>query len=469
MTDARTVVQAMWQGGVRYFDTAPHYGLGLSERRLGEALGRYPREEYVISTKVGRVLEPNPDGAGARDDEGFDVEALWRRRWDFTAAGVRTSLAQSLERLGLDRIDVVYLHDPEDHMDVAIEEALPALVELRDAGTISSIGIGSKDSTAIAQLIRTGLIDIAMVAGRYTLLEQPGTQDVLPAAVEQDVAIVAVGVYNSGILAKPVPDPTSTYDYGTVPPEIYARAVRIADICNAHRVTLPQAALHFPLRHPAVVNVTVGIGRPAHVPATLRVYEHARPGRAVARPPRRRTDRRRGVVSEHELWYRTPAGSWNEALPIGNGSLGAMCSGNGIEAVLQINDETAWSGSPASESLAPVVSASTAAEALALAREAIARGRHDEADAALKRLQHRHSQSFLPFGSVHLRVHGTGGGDVTDYRRGLDLRTATHTITARSTGSPSNTARGSAARIRSWCTNWMRRRRSMRSCRCRRR
>jgi D-threo-aldose 1-dehydrogenase len=267
--DAQRVIEAMWRGGVRYFDTAPHYGLGLSERRLGATLAQFPREDYVISTKVGRVLEPNPEGAGARDDEGFDVEALWRRRWDFSAAGVQTSVAQSQDRLGLDRIDVVYLHDPEDHMEVAITEALPALVELREAGMISSIGIGSKDSASIARLIRTGLIDFAMVAGRYTLLEQPGTQDVLPAAVDNDVAIVAVGVYNSGILAKPVPDPTSTYDYGAVPPEIYSRALRIADICNAHGVALPQAALHFPLRHPAVINVTVGIGRPSHVPATL--------------------------------------------------------------------------------------------------------------------------------------------------------------------------------------------------------
>lgn len=135
-------------------------------------------------------------------------------------------------------------------------------------------------------------------------------------------------------------------------------------------------------------------------------------------------------MTEHELWYRTPAASWNEALPIGNGSLGAMCSGDGIETVLQINDETAWSGSPASESIPPVVAASTAAAALAAAREAIALGRYVEADLALKSLQHRHSQSFLPFGSVHIRMNPSSAGHVTGYRRGLDLRTATHTIDA---------------------------------------
>jgi D-threo-aldose 1-dehydrogenase len=266
---ARSVVDQMWEGGVRYFDTAPHYGLGLSERRLGSALAAYPRDEFVVSTKVGRMLDPNPSGAGTTDDEGFEVEALWRRRWDFSAEGVRTSLERSLERLGLDRVDILYLHDPEDHLDQAIAEALPALVELRDAGVVSAIGVGSKDSVALTRLIETGHIDLAMVAGRYTLLEQPASDDVLPAAIAHDVGVVAVGVYNSGILAKPRPDPASTYDYGAVPREIYARAVRIADVCEEFGVELPHAALQFPLRHPAVVNVTVGMGRPAHVAGTL--------------------------------------------------------------------------------------------------------------------------------------------------------------------------------------------------------
>ncbi|QIG39414.1 aldo/keto reductase [Microbacterium sp. 4R-513] len=266
---ARAVVDEMWAGGVRYFDTAPHYGLGLSERRLGSALAERPREEFIVSTKVGRILEPNPAGVGAMDDEGFAVEALSKRRWDFSAEGVRTSLENSLERLGLDRVDILYLHDPEDHLEQAIDEALPALVELRESGVVSAIGVGSKDAGALASLISTGLIDLAMVAGRYTLLEQPAADDVLPAALQHDVGIVAVGVYNSGILAKNRPDPASTYDYGAVPPEIYDRAMRIADLCDQFEVELPHAALQFPLRHPAVVNVTVGMGRPAHVAGTL--------------------------------------------------------------------------------------------------------------------------------------------------------------------------------------------------------
>lgn len=267
--DAAAVIEQMWAGGVRSFDTAPHYGLGLSERRVGAALKDRPRDEFVLSTKVGRLLDPHPEGASTRDDEGFDVPAAWRRRWDFSARGVRESLERSLERLGMDRVDILYLHDPEGHIDQAVEEALPALVELREQGVVRGIGVGSKDPAAITRLIGTGSIDLAMLAGRYTLLEQPAAHDVLPAAIRHGVGIVAVGVYNSGILARETPDPTSTYDYGAVPSEVFARAVRIADVCREHGVALPQAALHFPLRHRAVVNVTVGIGRPAHVPSTL--------------------------------------------------------------------------------------------------------------------------------------------------------------------------------------------------------
>ncbi|WP_308797794.1 aldo/keto reductase [Agromyces silvae] len=270
---ASEVVGRMWDGGVRYFDTAPHYGLGLSERRLGRALAGRPREDYVISTKVGRVLEPNPGGIGTLDDEGFAVEATLRRRWDFSAAGVRRSLEQSLERIGTDRVDLVLLHDPEGHLDQAIAEAVPALVELRDQGQVTAIGVGSKDVGALRRLIETDLIDVAMVAGRYTLLEQPAAAGVLPAALAHAVDVIAVGVYNSGVLAKPVPDASLRYEYGDVPPAVLDRAIRIAEICRTFDVDLPHAALQFPLRHPAIVNVTVGMGRPRHVGPTL---EYAR-------------------------------------------------------------------------------------------------------------------------------------------------------------------------------------------------
>ena len=266
--EATAIVDGVWDSGIRVFDTAPHYGLGLSEQRLGAALAHRPRDEFVLSTKVGRLLEPDPSGAGRLDDEGFVVEATTRRRWDFSADGARRSLESSLERLGMDRVDIVHLHDPEGRVDEAIDGALPALVALRDAGVISAVGVGSKDPATLTRIIETGMVDVAMVAGRYTLLEQPAAVDVLPAALAHGVAVIAVGVYNSGLLATPHPDPAAPYEYGTAPEAVYRRAVRLADACAARGVPLPVAALHFPLRHPAVVNVTVGLGKASHVAQT---------------------------------------------------------------------------------------------------------------------------------------------------------------------------------------------------------
>lgn len=266
--EATAIVDGVWDSGIRVFDTAPHYGLGLSERRLGAALAGRPRDEFVLSTKVGRLLEPDPSGAGRLDDEGFVVEATTRRRWDFSADGARRSLDSSLARLGMDRVDIVHLHDPEGRVDEAIDGALPALVSLREAGVISAVGVGSKDPATLTRIIETGMVDVAMVAGRYTLLEQPAAVDVLPAALAHGVAVIAVGVYNSGLLATPRPDPAAPYEYGAAPEAVYRRAVRLADACAARGVSLPVAALHFPLRHPAVVNVTVGLGKASQVAQT---------------------------------------------------------------------------------------------------------------------------------------------------------------------------------------------------------
>ncbi|NYD67475.1 aldo/keto reductase [Agromyces atrinae] len=273
---ARAVVDGMWDGGVRYFDTAPHYGLGLSERRLGAALAERPRDEYVISTKIGRVLEPvaNPDGAL---DDGFVVPADRVRRWDFSADGVRRSLDESLERLGLDRVDIVYVHDPDDHLEQAIAEALPALVALRDEGIVGAIGVGANSADVIARFIETGDLDLAMVAGRYTLLEQPALADVFPAAERHGTGVVAVGVYNSGLLATSTPSADAHYNYGPVPADVLARARELAAVCAAHDVELPHAAVQFALRHPLVVNATVGVGKPHHVASTIRYATAAVP------------------------------------------------------------------------------------------------------------------------------------------------------------------------------------------------
>ncbi|WP_245856963.1 aldo/keto reductase [Actinoalloteichus hoggarensis] len=263
---ASATVDAAWEAGIRTFDTAPHYGLGLSERRLGAALRDRPRDEYVLSTKVGRLLDPAPAGAEAsRDQEGFDVPATHRRRWDFSAEGVRRSLADSLDRLGLDRIDVVLLHDPDDHLDWAVREAYPALRDLRAAGLVGAIGAGMNSASALTGLVEECDLDVVLVAGRYTVLEQGALDRLLPACVRRGTSVLVGGVFNSGLLAADRPGPDATYDYATAPTELIERARRIADVCERHGARLPQAALRLPLAHPAVAGVLVGARSPDEI------------------------------------------------------------------------------------------------------------------------------------------------------------------------------------------------------------
>ena len=273
MTDAVTwaVLEAAWESGIRYFDTAPHYGLGLSERRLGAFLATKPRADYVVSTKVGRLLRPSPETADRLDDANqFAVPASLRRVWDFSAGGIRASLEESLERLGLAQVDVLYLHDPDEH-DLAadLQAGVPALAALRDEGLVAAIGIGSKSTEALLAAVGTGALDLAMVAGRYTLLEQ--ANEVIAACRETGVGIVAAAIFNSGLLSKPRPG--GRYEYGPVPAELLARAERIAEVCERHGVALPEAALQFPLREPAVRSVVVGAATPQQVRENARRME----------------------------------------------------------------------------------------------------------------------------------------------------------------------------------------------------
>ncbi|MFC6023411.1 aldo/keto reductase [Plantactinospora solaniradicis] len=272
-----TAVETAWDAGVRYYDTAPHYGLGLSERRLGAALRDRPRDEYVVSTKVGRILVPTPEDAHRRDPEGFDVAASHRRMWDFSRDGVRRSIEASLDRTGLDRIDVVYLHDPDDHWEQAATEAVPALVELRDQGVVRAIGAGMNSSAMLARFVRETDIDVVMCAGRYTLLEQGAAHDLLPAAVSRRVGVVIAGVYNSGLLSRDRPPAEAYYDYQQAPPELIERARRIAEVCESYGVTLPQAALAFVRRHPAVVSTVVGVRNATQVTEAVRRSDAAVP------------------------------------------------------------------------------------------------------------------------------------------------------------------------------------------------
>ncbi|SER50741.1 aldo/keto reductase [Lentzea albida] len=262
--DARATVDAAWLAGVRYFDTAPHYGLGLSERRLGAALAERPRSEFVISTKVGRLLEPCATGG---DDlaEGFAVPATHRRVWDFSADGVRRSLEASLARLGLDRVDLVYVHDPDDHSEQVLREALPALAELKAQGVVRGIGVGVNRWEVAERFVLAHPLDHVMLAGRYTVLEHAATADFLSLCAERGVSVVAAGVFNSGLLARHEVPADATHDYTTAPAALVARARRIAGICRRHGVPLPRAALHFPFGHPAVRAVVVGARSAAEV------------------------------------------------------------------------------------------------------------------------------------------------------------------------------------------------------------
>ncbi|WP_309075714.1 aldo/keto reductase [Paenarthrobacter sp.] len=256
-------VLAAWDAGIRYFDTAPHYGLGLSEQRLGAVLRDKPRNEFVISTKVGRLLEPN--SVGGQDPEGFEVPATSRRVWDFSEKGIRRSIEDSLERLGLDHVDIVYLHDPDVHdLQAGISQGLPALEKLRSEGVVRAIGVGINSAEAALKCVEAADLDLVMLAGRYTLLEQPSVP-LLDRCVEQSTGVVSVGAYNSGLLARPDVPEDAHYNYDQAPRDVLERARALAALCRDFGVELPTAALQFPLRHPAVVNVTAGATSPEQV------------------------------------------------------------------------------------------------------------------------------------------------------------------------------------------------------------
>ena len=255
---AHDAVHRAWARGVRYFDTAPHYGLGLSERRLGRALSALPRSEFVLSTKVGRLLVPRPTPM-AEDDEGFAVVGDLERQWDFTLEGVERSLRESRVRLGIERIDILFAHDPDQAWDSAARDGLRALAELRSTGEVAAIGIGTNSTVGLVELIEDGALDILMLAGRYTLLDHGAGFPVLKAAECRGVAVVIAGVFNSGLLATARPVDGARFDYRVADPDTIAKVNRIADVCEAHGVDVPTVALAFARRQPAVSSVVVGM------------------------------------------------------------------------------------------------------------------------------------------------------------------------------------------------------------------
>ena len=278
---AAATVDAAWDAGIRYFDVAPHYGVGLAEQRLGAGLAGRPRSEFVLSSKVGRLLYDSGEPQRDDGDGGFDMTTTMRRRLDYSADGVRRSVAASLARIGTDHLDIAFVHDPPPgNDDQIIAEALPALCAMRDAGEVAAVGVGVNEWELAALFVERSDLDVVLLAGRYTLLEQESLPGLMELCASRGVAVIAAAPFNSGLLAHDTPPADARWNYEPAPAEILDRAQALAAACTAAGVRLPAAALQFPLAHPAVSSVLAGMRSPtevradvdlltAHIPAAL--------------------------------------------------------------------------------------------------------------------------------------------------------------------------------------------------------
>ena len=271
-TDAQAVLAAAHADGCRSIDTAPHYGQGLSEHRIGHALRDRERGSFALSSKVGRLLRP--DLAAARDQNGYVHCLPFLQTWDYSAAGVRRSVFDSLQRLGLARLDAVYIHDCDAGVHGAaypqvlrqvIDEALPELRRLRADGLLRHIGLGVNDVQVCLDVLQQTDLDCLLLAGRYSLIDQTALPALLPLCVQRGVRIALGGVFNSGILATGVrAGQPVRFNYAPASAHWLDKVARIESICEAFDVPLRAAALQFPLAHPAVEIVMVGAQTAAH-------------------------------------------------------------------------------------------------------------------------------------------------------------------------------------------------------------
>lgn len=277
--DAAALLNAAWAAGFRHYDTAPHYGQGLSERRLGDLLRGHREEAYVLSTKVGRLLRPAGyagERHGFRSPMPFDIE------YDYSYSGIMRSFEDSLQRLGLDRIDILYMHDIGEHthgaahrhhFPIAMGEGYRAMDALRAAGAVSAIGLGVNEYQVCEAALEHGDWDCFLLAGRYTLLEQEALVSFLPACAARNCSVIIGGVYNSGILASGVRGAGPFFhDYAPAGPSVIDRVRKLEALCERFDIRLPAAALQFPLAHPAVVSVIPGIGELARIQDTLDLF-----------------------------------------------------------------------------------------------------------------------------------------------------------------------------------------------------
>lgn len=277
--DAQTALEAAWKAGIRYFDTAPLYGLGLSETRLNHFLYGRKRSDFVVSTKVGRLLDVCPPGLRTGIGKFFATPSR-KERFDYTYDGILRSLEFSLERLGLDSVDILFVHDidvfthgseaaRDMHVNTLMSDGYRALVRLRDEKVIKAFGAGINEWQVAETLARAGDFDLFLLAGRYTLLEQEALNSFLPLCEERGIGIVLGGPYNSGILASGAKT-GAMYNYSPAPRSVLDRVRRIEEVCKAHKIKLPQAALRFPLMHRSVVSVIPGAVSPKEVALNLK-------------------------------------------------------------------------------------------------------------------------------------------------------------------------------------------------------
>jgi D-threo-aldose 1-dehydrogenase len=263
--EAAAAIDRAYDRGQRLIDTAPLYGHGLAERRLGQALAARPRDNVVVATKVGRLLRA--DAPPAPDDALWPGAPPLNPVFDFSFDGALRSAAESLERMGLDRIDILHIHDPDEHYEEALTGAYPALDRLRSEGAIGAVGAGMNQVEMLTRFAREAEFDCFLVAGRYTLLDQAALPELLPLCLERGIAVILGGVFNSGILVDPSPE--ATFDYAPAPREWLERARRLKAVCDRHGVPLPAAALQFARAHPAVTSILLGARSAAELDQNL--------------------------------------------------------------------------------------------------------------------------------------------------------------------------------------------------------
>jgi D-threo-aldose 1-dehydrogenase len=276
----RDIVDTAWAAGIRSFDTSPYYGFGNSEERLGRSLSKYDRSDYVVATKVGRLLRPDaPEDPFA---EAFYFpngrpEGALRSVYDYSAAATRQSLVESRQRLGIDRIDIAHIHDVIElasgmsHIDEAIRETYPVLAELREQGVIGAAGVGAQVNQVLLELGEACDFNCFLVAGRYTLLDQSALDEVLPLCRRKNISVIIGSPYNTGILHDPKPD--STFDFVQAPPELIEKAMRIKAVCQKYNVPLPAAAIQFPFAHPAVAQILTGARTAREVQENIKLMQ----------------------------------------------------------------------------------------------------------------------------------------------------------------------------------------------------